>query len=92
MPDQHEVMGKVMHCESRGVVDAQNPHSSAAGLFQITRGSWRWARTELTKQGIIVPRFIEGRYQAIANIFVASWLLLEGGGLRHWEASRNCWK
>jgi hypothetical protein len=87
-PARHETMGRVMECESRGIVTAQNPRSSAAGLFQITRGSWRWAR----ENGVAVPPFREARYEPGANIAVARWLVREGGGLRHWNASRACWE
>jgi hypothetical protein len=86
-PQDVALMHRVRFCESGHDPEAQNPASSAAGWFQVIRGTWEWAR----ESGVDVPPFEEGRYDRWHNTTVAAWLLYEGGGIGHWDASRGCW-
>jgi len=78
----------VSWCESRWKAKAQNLTSTAAGWFQIIRETWEWAR----ENGATRMSFEEGRYDRDENIRVAAWLVSDGGGWDHWDASRvGCW-
>ena len=74
---------RVIHCESSGHPDAVNPASGAAGLFQHLPSYWD-ERARLANVNASI-------FDAEASVAVASWLVYEGGGWRHWEASRHCW-
>lgn len=75
--------GPVIECESGGNPDAQNPRSTASGLFQFINGTWRaygggeFARTAAgataQEQTIVAERAYAAQ------------------GLRPWAASRSCW-
>lgn len=74
---------RVIHCESSGRPEAINAESGAAGLFQHLPAFWG-ERSELAGASgpILEPE---------SNVAVAAWLVYEGGGWRHWNASRHCW-
>lgn len=74
---------RVIHCESSGSPDAVNADSGAAGLFQHLPRFWDERSTEAGAASSI--------HDPAANVAVAAWLVYEGGGWRHWEASRQCW-
>jgi soluble lytic murein transglycosylase-like protein len=74
---------RVMHCESSGRPDAVNAASGAAGLFQHLPSYWEDRALRADVEASI--------FDAEANVAVASWLVYEGGGWRHWNASRHCW-
>lgn len=91
-PEDVALMERVRWCESRHDPAAQNPVSSAAGDFQVTRGTWAAAREGLARLGVTLPPFEEGRYDRRHNTTAAAWLLYHGGGIGHWESSREgCW-
>ncbi|MGF1668139.1 MAG: S-layer homology domain-containing protein [Acidimicrobiia bacterium] len=74
----------VMACESKGDPDAKNPRSTASGLFQHLASQWG-PRAE----AIGFPD--AGVFDPVANTAAAAWLVYEGGGWSHWNASRGCW-
>lgn len=75
---------EVIRCESNGNPRAANPISTARGLFQHLGSLWpaRAARAGWPGADIFDPE---------ANVAVAAWLVYEGGGWRHWNASAHCW-
>ena len=71
---------QIIACESQGDPLADNPRSSAAGLFQFLRGTWDWVSAETG-----APAYDEGGpYAAYWNVRNAAWLF-EHGGPRHWQ-------
>jgi soluble lytic murein transglycosylase-like protein len=74
----------VMSCESKGDPDAKNPGSTASGLFQHLASQWG-PRAE----AIGYPD--AGVFDPVANVAAAAWLVYDGGGWSHWNASRGCW-
>jgi hypothetical protein len=75
---------EVIRCESNGNPGAANPVSTARGLFQHLGSLWpeRAARAGWAGADIYDPE---------ANVAVAAWLVYQGGGWRHWNASAHCW-
>lgn len=65
----------VMQCESRGDAHAKNPRSTASGLFQFLRGTWKNVTGESNHNGVF-----DGRY----NIEAASILSKGGTDWSHW--------
>ena len=81
---------KVALCESSGLPDhvssdAVHPSSRASGWFQHLPKFWdeRSVAAGFADHHILDP---------IANVGVAAWLLYEGGGKRHWDKSKGCWR
>ncbi len=75
----------VMACESRGDRWAKNPRSTASGLFQHLASLWPPRAAAAGYSGADV-------FDPVANVAVAAWLVYDGGGWRHWNASRPCWR
>ncbi|MDH4118785.1 MAG: S-layer homology domain-containing protein [Acidimicrobiia bacterium] len=74
----------IIDCESGGDPLAKNPRSTASGLFQHLASQWP-ARAEAAGfSGADV-------FDPVANTAVAAWLVYEGGGWTHWNASAHCW-
>lgn len=71
-PDDVPWAMRVMNCESQGDPTAQNPTSSAGGLFQFIDSTWAF-----TPYGHLP------KYDPIANIQAAAWLFYEDGP-SHW--------
>ncbi len=78
----------IIQCESRGNPDAQNPRSSATGLFQFLASTWSWASVEAGWAG-------SSRFDPEANTAVAAWLVQTSletghryGRWGHWECRR----
>ena len=69
-------MGRIA-CESTGDPYAENPRSSAAGLFQHLHRYWPERAEAAGWAGAPV-------WDPEANIAVAAWLFYEGGGPGHW--------
>lgn len=65
----------VMNCESRGDPNADNPRSTASGLFQFLSSTW--AVTPQGKAGLSV-------WDADANVAAAAWLSKGGTDWAHW--------
>lgn len=85
-PVRHATVDRIIFCESRYEADAQNPVSSAAGLFQITAGTWR----DVRKRQPHLPPFEVGRYDPWVNLEAGYWLI-QHRGLQPWFSSRSCW-
>lgn len=79
-PDRVADAAAVMRCESRGYAYADNPHSTARGLFQFIRSTWNWVA------GILgLPAYGTGIvYDGHANIKAAAWLSAGGTDWTHW--------
>lgn len=78
---------KVSFCESRWDPDAENPRSSATGLFQFLRKTWNWVADSTGS-----PSFAQGGpYDPEWAVRNAAWLA-ENGGWQHWAPSRACWR
>ncbi|MDH4119102.1 MAG: hypothetical protein OEX04_05335 [Acidimicrobiia bacterium] len=75
---------QIIACESGGNPIAQNPVSTARGLFQHLGSEWD-RRTELSGW------FGADIDDPVANVAVGAWLVYEGGGWSHWNASSHCW-
>lgn len=75
---------EVIRCESNGNPRAANPVSTARGLFQHLGSMWpeRAGRAGWPGADIFDPE---------ANVAVAAWLVYQGGGWGHWNASAHCW-
>lgn len=58
----------VMQCESGGEPNAQNPNSTAAGLYQFLASTWNWASANAGFTGVSV-------YDPEANIATAAFLV-----------------
>lgn len=75
--------GPIIRCESGGNPHAQNPSSTASGLFQFLDSTWlafgggRYAHR--AKDATVAQQF------AVADRAFAS------AGLSPWAASRSCW-
>lgn len=86
-PDLDRAM-QVLECESKGDPYAENPRSSAAGLFQFLRGTWDHVAAQLD-----LPTYAAGGpFDASDNIEAAAWLLYEGGGWGHWTCAPRSWR
>ncbi len=75
---------RILWCESTGDPLAKNPRSTASGLFQHLGSLWPERSVDSGWEDADV-------FDPVANIAVAAWLVYEGGGWSHWDASRNCW-
>lgn len=58
----------VMECESRGDPDAENPFSTASGLYQFIASTWNWASANAGFTGVSV-------FDPEANIATAAFLV-----------------
>lgn len=58
----------VMACESKGDPNAQNPNSTAGGLYQFIASTWNWASANAGFAGVSV-------YDPEANIATAAFLV-----------------
>lgn len=76
-----EVMYNIMLCESGGDPFAQNPNSSAAGLFAITKSTF------LANS----PYSWEDRYDWLVSLETAV-IIYHHRGFQPWQASAKCWQ
>ena len=76
----------VINHESKGNPNADNPRSSAAGLFQFLRGTWNGVPTSISggsyDSGAV--------YNPEANIAAAAWLWERSGGWGPWTVRGLC--
>lgn len=65
---------------------AKNPRSTASGVFQFLKGSWRY-------YGMKHWGSLEGRsvFDAEDNIELALWVMSTERGTKDWIASHHCW-
>lgn len=83
-PDDVDWAMRVMGCESGGNPDAKNPRSTASGLFQHLGSLWPGRSSAAGWAGSSI-------FDPTANVAVAAWLVYQGGGKGHWNASKHCW-
>lgn len=86
---EHEVptVARIINCESRWDRFAANSRSSARGLLQVLRPTWRDARERL---GVGVRPHHEAWTYPPAQFAVAR-ALIDERGWQPWEASKGCW-
>jgi hypothetical protein len=73
---------EIAQCESGGDPNAQNPHSSASGLYQFIDSTWERA------SGLPAPA---SAYSPATQTRVF-WKVWDGGaGASNWNPSRHCW-
>src|SRR5690606_3074634 len=73
----------IIRCESGGNPRAQNPRSSASGLFQFIDSTWRrYGGLEFAPRA--KDATVEQQYTVAERAYRAN-------GLRDWTASRSCW-
>ena len=73
-------------CESRLDPGAKNPNSTASGIFQFIRSTWK-STLERMKLPVNLDVF-----DADVNIRVGVWLMKQDGAMTHWYPSADCWK
>jgi soluble lytic murein transglycosylase-like protein len=76
----------VAKCESGLDQGAKNPNSSASGIFQFLKSTWK---STLERMGL--PSNLDV-FDGDANIRAAMWLMAEDGIYTHWYPSYYCWK
>ncbi len=76
---------RIIWCESKGDPNAENPTSTASGLFQHLGSLWEERTAEAAMEGADI-------FDPVANTAMAAWLVYEAGGWSHWNASRSCWR
>ncbi|MDH3308150.1 MAG: hypothetical protein OEO77_11610 [Acidimicrobiia bacterium] len=76
---------RIIGCESGGDPAAKNSRSTASGLFQHLGSLWGPRADASGYGGADV-------FDPVANVATAAWLVYEGGGWGHWNASRRCWR
>lgn len=76
-----DVEARIIACESGGNPTAENPTSSAAGLYQFTSGTWNNYQGYPTASSA-PPEVQRAKFQEV-------WA--EGAGAFHWASSRGCW-
>jgi hypothetical protein len=87
-PEDLDRAMQILECESHGDPYAENPRSSAAGLFQFLRGTW-----DHTAEQLGLPTYAAGGpFNAADNIEAAAWLVYEGGGWGHWTCAPRSWR
>lgn len=74
-----EMAKAVAYCESNYIPTAQNPTSSAGGIYQFLNGTWEYVNV---KRG--VDYSLEDKYDPIKSIENAMWLA-KHEGWTHWE-------
>lgn len=74
--------GPIIKCESGGDPQAQNPNSSASGLFQFIDGTWRayGGSTARAKDASVSEQY-EVANRAYADV-----------GYTPWDSSKDCWR
>ena len=77
------LVSRIVWCESRWDYLAENPDSTAKGLFQFIDGTWQ---ETLKRMNEPYDHQLNKKLNLEAGIF-----LISQGELRHWESSRNCW-
>lgn len=77
---------RIIECESRGDPWADNPTSTAAGLFQFLRSTW----DNGPAPALGLPSYDSGApYVPEWNIQAAAWLYENWGGASQWECKAS---
>lgn len=83
-----EVFDDIIRCESGGNPEAQNPVSTASGLFQFIEGTWLWVWQDLKG---VEPPAPEAWQASVHDQTRAAQTLYSTRGLTPWYASKHCW-
>lgn len=83
--DLSAALDAIAQCESGGNATAQNPRSSASGLYQIIDGTWA------AYGGVKLTGFVHARQASPADQLTIARRIAEDG-LQAWNASRSCWE
>jgi len=75
----------IAHCESGLNPRAKNPNSTASGVFQFIRSTWKYVT-----QDYLLWHGIQSVFDPKLNI-IAGVTLLKEEGVKPWESSRHCW-
>jgi hypothetical protein len=75
---------QVIWCESKGDPLAENPRSTASGLFQHLASLWEERTIQAGMEGADI-------FDPVDNVALAAWLVYDFGGWSHWAASSVCW-
>jgi len=70
---------RIAWCESRHNPDARSGTSSASGLWQFLKGTWRW---EASQFGF--PTDLDYRFDAETSTALAALVMARDGGARQW--------
>lgn len=79
------ILARIRWCESNDDPLARNPRSSAAGLYQFLRGSWK-GHGHAARYGVPTADLATPAQQDEAAV-----LTYQAAGTRPWRASRSCW-
>lgn len=87
-PTHDHTLDRIIECESEGDPTAQNPVSSASGLYQFIDSTWVYVWTDYIGEQPPTAR----AYQAsVSDQHRAGQALYEHEGTTPWNASRSCW-
>ena len=75
----------VAKCESGLDQGAKNPNSTASGIFQFLKSTWK---STLERMGL--PEHLDV-FDASSNIMAGLWLMKQDGASTHWYPSEDCW-
>lgn len=75
----------IAKCESGLNPLAKNPDSTASGIFQFIRSTWKYVTQDYLLWGG-TPNVFDAKLNIIAGI-----ALLKEEGVTPWESSRSCW-
>lgn len=81
----YDLMKRIAKCESGFNPNARNRSSTASGLYQHIKATWRGHRI---KMGL--DPSLDLRFNAEESAKTAAWSI-SNGGLRNWDASKSCW-
>lgn len=76
---------RIIQAESGWNCKAQNPYSSAGGLFQFTDGTWL-----STQKRLGITPDLATKYDCHTNMMLGIFLLSQGE-YHHWNASKTKW-
>ena len=83
-----DVFDRIVFCESSGDPEAQNPTSTASGLYQFIYGTWVWVWEDLKGEEPPAP---EAWKASVYDQTRAAKTLYLTMGLTPWYASKHCW-
>lgn len=80
-----DTLKRISWCESRNILTAKNPNSTATGKYQFLKGSWEYYGKKLwgTLEGKSI--FSEKDQDELALYVVSI------NGFKDWDASKHCW-
>lgn len=82
-------LDRIIACESGGDPSAQNPVSSASGLYQFIDSTWAYTWTDYLGEQPPTPR---AHLASVADQHRAGRALFDREGSTPWNASRGCWR